>query len=121
MFRKKPKQEKGILSDEEIERLKQRVNTPKTKPVQIASQPVPVPTVSGKESRYFIGRRDKIRGKKTIETKSGQIIELPEESIRTVIKEVYNLTQQDLITILKGVDETKPFSEIVLKMLVNEL
>jgi len=118
MFRRKPKEDKPKLSEEEVERLKQRVNA-SAKPVQKMPQPVPV--VSGKETLYFIGRREEVRGKKTIETKSGQIIELPEETIRTIIKEVYNLTQHDLISMLKGIDETNPFNEIVLKMLVNEL
>lgn len=127
MFRKKKKQPK--MTPQEEKRLKEIVlgnkqpQVPQTSIPARPQQTTPQPqtTKKGVETLYFIGKKNVISEKRTVETKSGQIIELPEGSTRTLLKEIYSLTQSDFINILKGVDENKTISKLALKMLSNEL
>ena len=117
MFRlgKKPQ---TTISPEEEARLKSAVLG--TQSVQqIPTQEVK--TVSKTPSQYFIGKKEFVKEKKTITTDSGQIIELPEEVMRTVTKEICQLTSEDLVEILKSVDNSTNLYKIVLQMLIGKI
>jgi hypothetical protein len=123
MFRRKTKEPN--ITPEEEKKLKEQVLGKQPEMRTITQTPIESkiqPIINDRNAtQYFIGKKEVIKERKTIETKSGQIIELPEESARTVVKEIYSLTQSDLLNILKGVDEDTTISQLSLKMLTNEL
>jgi len=127
MFRLKKKE--NILSPEEESRLRASVigqQAPQTQFVPKSSpreyiQQIQQPIKFSGASQYFIGKSETTRQKKTIETKSGQIIELPEDDVKSEIKEIYNLTQEDIIDIIRSIESSKTISQLALKMLTNEL
>ena len=111
MFERKPKTQP--VTKEEFEKIKESVYG--AKPIELQAQESP------KGTEYFIGKRSIVKEKKYAETKSGQVVELPEEIERVVVKEVYPLTENDLTALFKDVDETRPIFKVLEKMLTGEL
>jgi hypothetical protein len=126
MFRRGKKKEPKI-SAEEVAKMKEAAGmTPaqvkqSAAVVQPAPKPVQTKTKTPNGTAYFIGKKEITQEKQTIETKSGQIIELPESTTREIIKDIYQLTKQDLVEIIKGASENSAIHKLALKMLTNEL
>ena len=134
MFRKKPQPK---LSPEEERRLITSATgqsqtfqpIPQQVPVQQPiQQPVPAYTQQRQSipqqmsaTKYFISKKDYVRERQSMVTQTGQVIESMEEVTREVSRDIHQMTKEDLVAIIKGVDETKPIHQLALKMLTNEL
>lgn len=140
MFRRKAKTKvkEPKLSPEEAQKLIQNVTGQPQYAVQpqIPQQPIiqqqrPItqPQVqfiqkqpsSGKSTNYYITKKELIREKQTIVTQSNQVIETGQEITKQVSKELYQLTQDDLISIIQHVPENKSIHQLAIKMLIGNL
>jgi hypothetical protein len=126
MFRVKKKQQS--ISPEEEARLRGAITGNPQIPVQTMQQPFQtiqtpqeVKLVSKTPTQYFISKKEFVKERKTITTDSGQIIELPEETTRAMTKEVYLLTAEDMVEILKSVDNSTNLYKVILQMLMGKM
>jgi hypothetical protein len=126
MFRLKKNQQS--ISPEEEARLRGAIaGTPQVQvqpiqqPVQAVQMPQEVKSVSKTPTQYFISKKEFVKERKTITTDTGQIIELPEETTRAMTKEVYLLTAEDMVEILKSVDNSTNLYKVILQMLMGKM
>jgi len=121
MFRLGKKHQKPTISPEEEVRLRGAVLGTQATPTQQAMPTQEVRITSKTPSQYFIGKKEFVKDRKTITTDTGQVIELPEEVTRTISKEVYMLTAEDMVEILKSVDDSTNLYKVVLQMLMGKI
>jgi capsular polysaccharide biosynthesis protein len=134
MFRRKQPQQPKLSPEEERRLLANVTGQPQTfqpvPPQQIpVQQPMaqPVYTQARQQpqhttaTKYYISKKDFLRERQSMVTQSGQIIETGQEITREVSNDIHQITKEDLVAIIKGVDETKSIHQLALKMLTNEL
>jgi hypothetical protein len=90
---------------------------------QIQQQPqyIQKQPTNEKKTDYFITKKDVVREKQTMVTQSNQVIETGQEITRQVARDLYQITQDDLVAIIQNVPTSEPIHRLALKMLTGNI